>query len=38
MQFGMNRDKQYKDSMLFTMIAYIGLAILIISMAIGRII
>ena len=38
MQFGMNRDRQYKDSTLFIMIAYIGLAILIIGMAIGRII
>ena len=32
------RDKQYKDSMLFLMIAYVGLAILIIGMLIGRII
>ena len=38
MEFGMNRNRQYKDSMLFMMIAYIGLAILIIGMAIGRII
>jgi len=38
MQFGMNRNRQHKDSMLFIMIAYIGLAILIIGVAIGRII
>ena len=38
MEFGMNRDRQHKDSMLFVMVAYIGLAILIIGMAIGRII
>ena len=38
MQFGMNRDRQHKDSMLFVIIAYIGLAILIIGMVIGRII
>ena len=38
MRFGMNRNRQHKDSMLFMMIAYIGLAILIIGMAIGRII
>ena len=38
MEFGMNRDRQHKDSMLFVAIAYIGLAILIIGMVIGRII
>ena len=38
MEFGMNRDRQHKDSMLFIMIAYIGLAVLIIGMVIGRII
>ena len=37
-EFGMNRNRQHKDSMLFVTIAYIGLAILIIGMAIGRII
>ena len=36
MQFGMNRNKQYKDSMLFMAIAYVGLTILIIGIAIGR--
>ena len=38
MQFGMNKDRQNKDSMLFIIVAYVGLAILIIGMAIGRII
>jgi hypothetical protein len=38
MECGMKRNKQHKDSMLFMMIAYVGLAILIIGMAIGRII
>ena len=36
MEFGMNRDRQHKDSMLFVMIAYVGLAGLILGMAIGR--
>ena len=36
MEFGMNRDRQHKDSMLFVMIAYVGLAGLIIGMVIGR--
>jgi hypothetical protein len=35
---GMNRDRQHKDSMLFITIAYIGLTILVIGMAIGRLI
>jgi hypothetical protein len=34
----MSRDRQHKDSMLFIMIAYVGLAGLILGMAIGRII
>jgi len=34
----MNRNRQHRDSMLLMMIAYIGLAILIIGVAIGRII
>ena len=38
MEFGMNRDRQHKDSMLFVMIAYVGLAGLILGMIIGRII
>jgi hypothetical protein len=38
MEFGMNRDRQHKDSMLFVMIAYVGLAGLILGMVIGRII
>ena len=38
MEFGMNRDRQHKDSMLFVMIAYVGIAGLILGMAIGRII
>ena len=38
MEFGMNRDRQHKDSMLFVIIAYIGIAGLILGMAIGRII
>ena len=38
MEFGMNRDRQHKDSMLFVMIAYIGIAGLILGMVIGRII
>ena len=36
MEFGMNRDRQHKDSMLFVMIAYVGLAGLILGMVIGR--
>ena len=38
MEFGMNRDRQHKDSMLFIMIAYVGLAGLTLGMIIGRII
>ena len=38
MEFGMNRDRQHKDSMLFVIIAYVGIAGLILGMAIGRII
>ena len=38
MEFGMNRDRQHKDSMLFVIIAYVGIAGLIVGMAIGRII
>jgi hypothetical protein len=37
-QFGMNRNRQHKDSMLFITIAYIGLTILVIGIVIGRII
>ena len=36
MEFGMNRDRQHKDSMLFVIIAYVGLAGLILGMTIGR--
>ena len=36
MQFGMNRNRQNKDSMLLVIIGYIGLAGLIIGTAIGR--
>ena len=36
MEFGMNRDRQHKDSMLLIMIAYVGLAGLILGMVIGR--
>ena len=36
MQFGMNRNKQKKDAMLFVMIGYVGIAGLIIGLAIGR--
>jgi len=36
MQFGMNRNKQKKDAMLLVIIGYIGLAGLIIGLAIGR--
>ena len=36
MQFGMNRNRQNKDSMLLVVIGYIGLAGLILGLAIGR--
>ena len=36
MQYGMNKNRQHKDSMLFIMIAYVGLAGLILGMVIGR--
>ena len=36
MECGMNKNRQHKDSMLFVMIAYVGLAGLIIGMVIGR--
>ena len=36
MQFGMNRNRQNKDSMLLVIIGYIGLAGLILGLAIGR--
>ena len=36
MQYGMNKNRQHKDSMLFVMIAYVGLAGLILGMTIGR--
>ena len=36
MQFGMNRNKQKKDAMLFVMIGYVALAGIIIGAAIGR--
>ena len=36
MQYGMNKNRQHKDSMLFVMIAYVGLAGLILGMVIGR--
>ena len=36
MQFGLNRNKQKKDAMLFVMIGYVGIAGLIIGLAIGR--
>ena len=36
MRFGMNRNKQKKDAMLFVIIGYVGLAGLIIGAAIGR--
>ena len=38
MECGMNKNRQHKDSMLFVIIAYVGLAGLILGMAIGRII
>ena len=37
MQFGMNKDRQNKDSMLFIIVAYIGLAALIIGIVINKI-
>ena len=36
MQFGMKTNKQNKDSMLLVIIGYVGLAGLILGMAIGR--
>ena len=36
MQFGMNRNRQNKDSMLLVIIGYMVLAGLIIGLAIGR--
>jgi len=36
MQFGMNKNRQNKDSMLLVIIGYVGLAGLIIGTAIGR--
>ena len=36
MVFGMNRNRQNKDSMLLVIIGYIGLAGIIIGTAIGR--
>ena len=36
MQCGMNRNRQNKDSMLLVIIGYIGLAGLILGLAIGR--
>ena len=36
MECGMNKNRQHKDSMLFVMIAYVGLEGLIIGMVIGR--
>jgi len=36
MQFGMNRNRQNKDAMLLVIIGYVGLAGLIIGLAIGR--
>ena len=36
MQFGMNRNRQKKDSMLLVIIGYVALAGLIIGTAIGR--
>jgi hypothetical protein len=38
MEFGMNRDRQHKDSMLFVIVAYVGITGLILGMVIGRII
>ena len=36
MQFGMNKNRQNKDSMLLVIIGYVALAGLIIGLAIGR--
>ena len=36
MRFGMNKNRQNKDSMLLVIIGYIGLAGLILGLAIGR--
>jgi hypothetical protein len=38
MQFGMNKDRQNKDSMLFLIVSYIALTALIVGLAIGRLI
>ncbi len=36
MVFGMNKDRQNKDSLLFLIVAYIGIAGLIIGIGIGK--